>query len=218
MDADFWSTAWDENRIAFHQGTANADLVAYYPQLGLSDSPTILVPLCGKSLDMLWLRGEGASVIGVEIVPKAVEAFFSENDLPFQRVVGDNFERYTTDGIEILCGSVFDVDAEQAQRADAVYDRAALIAFPPEMRQEYVGLLNNVLREDAVILLVTMEYEGEGMFGPPFSVTDSEVRRLYGDRFNVTLEKETDVLSRSERFRERGATRLIERVYTMRPN
>src|SRR3569623_953180 len=42
----------------------------------------IFIPLCGKSKDMLWLRAQGHAVIGVEVVARAVEAFFAENALP----------------------------------------------------------------------------------------------------------------------------------------
>lgn len=54
--------------------------------LDLAQGSRVFVPLCGKSLDMIWLAQQGHEVIGVELSPVAVEDFFRENGLnPVQR-------------------------------------------------------------------------------------------------------------------------------------
>ena len=79
MDADFWHARWQENRIGFHLPETHHLLVRYWPVLQTVPGERILVPLCGKSLDMLWLLEQGCRVTGIEISRIAVEAFFAEN-------------------------------------------------------------------------------------------------------------------------------------------
>ncbi len=95
----------------------------------------------------------------------------------------------------------------------AVYDRASLVALPESMRQLYVQHLANELPESVGILLITLEYDQQLMSGPPFSVSDDEVQRLYRPFFNIELLEERDNIENEPRFKDRGLTRLFERVY-----
>src|SRR3569623_1038336 len=82
MDREFWQARWDEGRIGFHQDDVNPYLRRYWPGMNIPVDNAVFVPLCGKSKDMLRLRAQGHAVMGVEVVARAVEAFFAENALP----------------------------------------------------------------------------------------------------------------------------------------
>src|SRR3569832_1390811 len=134
MDREFWKSRWDEGRIGFHQEEINPYLPRYWPRLASAANAPVFVPLCGKSKDMLWLRDRGHSVIGVEIVPRAVEAFFAEND--------------------IQCGDFFELGSADVADVAGVYDRASLIALPPALRTRYAQHLRAILPRRAGVLLI----------------------------------------------------------------
>ena len=175
----------------------------------------MLVPLCGKSLDMLWLAEQGHRVVGVEISPLAAAAFFEENRLPLQRQVVGDFTRYQCDEIELLCGDFFQLDAALLGPFQRVYDRASLIALPPPMRRDYAAQLIALLPEGGRVLLVTLEYSPDELEGPPFSVAPEEVAELYQPMLQIRELEGSDILPEEPRFQQQGVTRLWERVYTL---
>ena len=85
MKSDFWLEKWQANDIAFHEPEGNEALPTLWPRLGVSPTSTVFVPLCGKSVDLLWLARQGHRVIGVELSPLAVDASVrkcSSSELP----------------------------------------------------------------------------------------------------------------------------------------
>jgi thiopurine S-methyltransferase len=185
--------------------------------LGLARDACVLVPLCGKSLDMVWLAGEGHRVIGVEISPIAVEAFFRENALCPERTERPGFGVWRQDAIELWQGDFFDLAPEDLAQVDAIYDRASLIAMPTDMREPYAAHLMRVVPSDTPILLVTLEYDQSEMAGPPFSVSESEVEALYRERYHVDRLHLHDALEKAPNFRRKGLTALTEKVYLLTP-
>lgn len=210
MEETFWLERWERQEIGFHQRNVNTQLLSHWPILDLAAGDPVFVPLCGKSGDMLWLRAQGHPVLGVELSPVAVAAFFSENDLVPQRQRQGKFDVAEADGIRILCGDFFDLTAGNLSGIKAVYDRAALIALPPDMRERYAAHMAAILPPGTRMLVVTLEYPQEEMQGPPFSVSPAEVERLYGGRGDVRLLRRDDVLSKDRRLAERGVTSLHE--------
>jgi len=79
MRVNFWIKAWNEGNIGFHLTDKHPALEKFWPSLEAGAS--VLVPLCGKSQDLLWLEESGLDVIGVEFVESAVLDFFRENSL-----------------------------------------------------------------------------------------------------------------------------------------
>ena len=215
MNRDFWQARWDEGRIGFHQDEVNPYLHRYWPSLGVSPGATVFVPLCGKSRDMLWLRDQGYSVIGVEIVPRAVEAFFSENNLTVTQRPHGAYTLWESEDIRILQGDFFDLSADDVAGIAAVYDRASLIALPPAMRQRYAAQLGSILPSKMNVLLVTMDYPQAEMGGPPFAVTEQEVTVLFQDYFKIKLLCSEDILAANPRFSDQGLNRLLERTYVL---
>jgi len=220
MKKDFWLERWDRGEIGFHQDEVNPYLIQYWPQLHLARDSVVFVPLCGKSRDMLWLRERGHRVLGVELSAVAVQAFFKENGYIPQhvsqhQVTGGKFDRCEANGIRILCGDFFDLSKDDLADVGAAYDRASLIALPPDMRERYARHLVSILPPATQILLVTVEYPQAEMQGPPFSVTSSEVATLYREHAELRLLAQLDVLAKNPRFQERGLSRLQESIFLL---
>lgn len=216
MDADFWHTRWRNNEIAFHKNAFNRHLLKHWTASGARPGGRVFVPLCGKSVDLLWLAEYGHAVVGCEISEIAVESFFSEAGLAPQRTIDGPVERWSAPSIEILLGDFFNLDRELIGAVDAVYDRASLIAFPETMRRAYVRALAELMRPGTGMLLVTLEYPQHEMTGPPFSVSESEVRDLFRGVADVELlELNPDGFEDFPRFRKHGLSCLTEKVYRL---
>ena len=212
MPSEYWSGRWERGEIAFHQPQVNADLRRYWPQLQLPSAARVFVPLCGKSEDMAWLRAQGHTVIGIELAELAVAAFFSEHGLQPTQERSGALQCFRAAGYELYVGDFFDLQAEQLRGVAGVYDRGALIALPPALRQRYAAQLAARLPAASRMLLVTVDYPQEQMPGPPFAVSDAEVRALYGGEFSVRRLASRDLLEMEPRFRERGVQTMAERV------
>lgn len=182
MEAKFWHNCWSERDIGFHQSEINAYLMKYWPSLQLPEQSTVLVPLCGKSRDMVWLAQQGFSVIGLELSEVAVGEFFEELEVKPEIERSDRFVIYTAGNIRILCGDFFAVTAQDLGQVNAVYDRAALVALPPKMRERYAEHMTQLVSDQAKTLLITFEYDAGQAKGPPFCVDRAEVARLFGGR------------------------------------
>ncbi|MGD8641747.1 MAG: thiopurine S-methyltransferase [Gammaproteobacteria bacterium] len=215
MRQDFWLERWQAGQIGFHQDQVNDYLTRHFARTGAQPGGAVLVTLCGKSLDMMWLQQQGYRVVGVEISQLAVEAFFSENNLQPEITKSGKFQRYDADNITLLCGDFFNLARADIGDTAAVYDRASLIALPPEMRRRYAEYLTNLLPPGINVLLITLEYPQHQMEGPPFSVQESEVHDLYDSNFQVTRLESVDVLADNPNFTERGLTELIERTFLL---
>lgn len=214
MDALFWHERWVEGRLSFHQSDYNAQLVEYWPTLGLWDRARVLVPLCGKSLDMVWLAARGHTVVGVELSPIAAEAFFAEQGLTPTRTRSGPFERFEAGRLSILCGDFFAMSHRIAGSFDAVYDRAASIALPPELRQRYLHRVTDLLRHLPTGLMILFEYDISEMEGPPFSVSLESVSEMApGLRLETLSEEDVEV---PEHLAGKGLTHLTRRVCSVR--
>ena len=216
MDTPFWLEKWQQGQIGFHQAEVNEYLLQHWKSMDVPDSATVFVPLCGKSLDVLWLREQGCQVIGVEVSEQACRAFFEENQIPYNEAPEGAFNRFTTQGITIYCGDFFDLTEQYLQEVFVVYDRAAMVAMPIDLRKAYVSHLRKVIPASTNIFLVTMEYDQAQMDGPPFAVLSSEVEACYTDAYDVNQVMQQDVLADNQRFKERGLTRLTEAAYLIR--
>jgi len=218
MEATYWQDRWDNNLVGFHMDDVNPYLQKYWPVLDVQVGQQVLLPLCGKSLDMLWLAGQGYEVLGVEISPVAVEGFFTENGLVPERTRDGDFEVWTSGNITIYCGDFFVLKAEMLTKVDAVYDRASLVALPEEMRQDYAAHLQNLLASKAVkMLLISLFYEQKFMQGPPFAVTEDEIGHLYQFRYQLRKLCSCDVIEDNLRFKSKGLDSLVESVYLLSP-
>jgi thiopurine S-methyltransferase len=216
MEPDFWHERWARGEIGFHQPEINTHLQLYFNRLEIRSGAHILVPLCGKSLDMLYLREKDCRVSGIEISRVAVTEFFEENGIHPEIRDHSGLTLYRSENLEIYCGDFFTGDFSKLNTVDAVYDRASLIALPPDMRAAYVDRLSGLLPGATRTLLLTLEYPQQEMQGPPFSVTRTEIEKLYGSRYEIEHILAEDCLASEPRFREKGLSRFDAHVYVMR--
>lgn len=216
MDAEFWLHRWQEGRIGFHRSEVMPLLQKHWPALHAPLGARVLVPLCGKSLDMPWLASQGLQVRGVELATLAIEQFFAEQKLcPRVRDAAYGVH-YAAEGIEIIHADIFAIDKSLIAECGAVYDRAALIALPPSLRERYAREVYGTLPADCRGLLITLEYPQHEMQGPPFSVDEDEVRQLFGQTWNIDLLERRDILADQPMFSGQGVTALSTAVYALR--
>lgn len=215
MHPDFWRQRWHDNQIGFHQDKPTPLMLKHWPSLALPRGSRVFVPLAGKSLDMLWLASHGHRVLGVEIEPLAVEQFFSENGLVPVIRESRHGRHYCSDEIEVICGDAFALDAEVLAGCAAVFDRAALIALPPDMRRRYAHGVYAQLPAGCRGLLITLEYPPHEKQGPPFTVPEAEVLQLYGRDWDIAVLERRDILAQQPAFVAEGVTALDTVVYRL---
>ena len=195
------------------QDAVNVHLETWWKRFQADENAEVFVPLCGKSLDMLWLLEQGHRVTGVELHASAVDAFFAENAVPAERTEQGAFQYYRSHGLGIYCGDFFDLTAEHEQDCRYVFDRAALVALPPEMRVDYVTHMHKILPAGSQLFLIGMAYDTSKMSGPPFSVPDEEVKTLFANGFSVERVASSDDPSLLGGLEKRGLDRLRENIY-----
>ncbi|MCS0014008.1 thiopurine S-methyltransferase [Vibrio parahaemolyticus] len=209
-DQEFWHSKWASNQIGFHLEDVNPLLPAYWHHVNPKREDKVLVPLCGKSEDLVWLATKHDSVEGVELSQIAVRSFFAEHFYtPTVTPISGMHELYQFDELSIYTGDFFTAPVSQA---DIVYDRAALVALPQDMREEYVVRLKQLLNPGGRILLVTLNYPQEEMAGPPFSVPLEEIQQLFAG-YKVTCLNVDQADEHHPKIAKKGLSRFSEEVY-----
>ncbi|MFO1473836.1 MAG: thiopurine S-methyltransferase [Lysobacterales bacterium] len=215
MNPDFWRPRRHANQIGFHQAAPTPLLLKHWPSLGVPAGAKVFVPLAGKSLDMPWFAAQGHRVLGVELSELAVAQFFAENGLRPEIRDTHYGRHYEAGGIELILGDAFGLDADLLRDCDAVFDRAALIALPPELRRRYANELYAKLPAGCRGLLITLEYPQAERDGPPFSVPGDEVRALYGRDWDIDLLERRPIPPEHPGFVS-GVSRLDTAAYALR--
>jgi thiopurine S-methyltransferase len=215
LEPHFWDARWRSGQIGFHQSAVDRHLEKYWPQLGLDGHGRVFVPLCGKSLDLLWLLEREHSVVGVELSALALESFCTEHGIPARRRMLDHFDVYEAAGLELYRGDFYELSRDILGSFTAVYDRAALISWKPKLRARYVAHMTALTSPGTQTLLITMEYSQAQMTGPPFCVAADEVEHLYARDHAIEVLAKDDVLANEPRLRSRGVTELHEVCYRL---
>ncbi len=217
MSNQQWKAKWKRDDIAFHQLQINPLLPQFWPTLGLTVGDTVLVPLCGKSLDMDWLLDAGYKVFGIELSNIAIQAFFAGRGLVPNRQRHGRFIRWSHGHVEIWCGDLFDLCAADLLEISAIYDCAALTALPEATRSQYVRHLGALLPSASQILLLTTESADEITTVLPLAI-DSEVASLYASRYSIELLHGNQCMKVDPEYPHEAARMLEEKVYRMRPH
>jgi thiopurine S-methyltransferase len=216
VHSDFWHDRWRTAQIGFHRSSVDDNLIRHWPALSLPKAARVLVPLCGKSLDLLWLRDQGRAVIGIELSDIALQSLFMENGVAARRRPLPHFDLYEAENLQCLRGDLFDLTPKRLGLVAAVYDRASLVSWAPERRGRYVEHLTALTGTGTQTLLVTLEYPQAEMKGPPFSVDSVEVHRLYSSHHSIQELARRDVLPNEPRMRARGLSSLTEVCYRIK--
>ena len=193
MDASFWHDRWTTGNIGFHEGEANRLLVEFGDELGLADGDRVFVPLCGKTRDIAWLLSRGYQVVGVELSEIAVVELFEELGVEPDSADIGSLKVYRSDGIDIFVGDFFDLSKDVLRAVDAIYDRAALVALPEDMRTRYARHLV-AITDNARQLLICFVYDQQLMTGPPFSIDDDIANRHYSHHYDMRLLAEIELV------------------------
>jgi thiopurine S-methyltransferase len=196
MNKDFWLDKWQGQVLGFHLEKPNPLLVDHIECLSLPEGSRLFLPLCGKTLDIGWLLDHGYAVAGCELSEVAVVALFAALELePLVSRLGDGLV-YSASNIDIFVDDFFNLSGESlheiAGDVDAIYDRAALIALPAEMRERYAAHLL-AMTKAVPQLLVTIVYDQMQLPGPPFSVSDGAVQQYYADSHELELLASSDI-------------------------
>ena len=193
MEANFWHEKWEKNEIGFHIEETNPLLIEHLDKLNLIENARIFLPLCGKTLDIAYLLNCGFKIVGVELSEMAIQALFSDLNLkPNISSIG-KFTHYQAKNIDIYVGDLFDLDTDIIGNIDAIYDRAALVALPNEMRKTYTKQLIKISKT-AAQLLVCLQYDQSEMDGPPFSITDNEIRQHYENDYSISCTEREEIM------------------------
>ncbi|MBV6272386.1 thiopurine S-methyltransferase [Alcaligenaceae bacterium CGII-47] len=215
MDTEFWLQRWREGQIGFHQDRVMPLLQKHWPIVALPPGSRVLVPLAGKSLDIIWLASQGYRVLAIELSALAIKQFFTENNLSPTSHDSPLGRHHIAGDIEVICGDVFGLDATTLASCTGFYDRAALIALPHATRLRYATHVYGGLPAHCRGLLLTVDYPQHEMDGPPFSVDDAEVNALYGEHWTIQTLDERDILANEPKFAQRGLSRMCTRVYRL---
>ncbi|MGB6306227.1 MAG: thiopurine S-methyltransferase, partial [Steroidobacteraceae bacterium] len=213
MQPDFWHARWQAGQIGFHQSTVDRHLGRHWPDLGLAKGSRVFAPLCGKSLDLVWLRERGHSVAGVELSAVALESFCMEQGVPARRLILDHFDVYEAPQIQLYRGDFFKLTPALLGTFSANYDRASLISWTPDRRSAYVAQMAALSKPGTITLLVVMEYPQAQMPGPPFSLSAEDIDLLYSGSHAIQPLSKQDILANEPRLRSRGLTQLHEVCY-----
>ena len=192
MEESFWHQKWERNEIAFHQRESNPLLVKYFGDLSLPQRSRVFVPLCGKTRDIHWLLSQGYQVAGAELSQLAVEQLFADLGVEPNITAVDSLSLHSANNVDIFVGDIFGLSGNLLGQIDAIYDRAALVAFPEPMRDRYAVHLVDIT-DHAPQLLISYEYDQRLLNGPPFSISDDEVIRRYQESYNLKLLAKVEV-------------------------
>lgn len=221
MESKFWQQRWQEGRIGFHKSDVNPELIKYFSNIVLPAGSRVLVPLCGKSVDMVWLACAGYDVIGIELVDSAVQAFFTEQNIAptiaeFTGTTNDStIKRYqgqlAGQTITLWAADIFALSATAIGDIDAVYDRAALIALPANMRADYSRHIVK-LSDNAPQLLITLNYDQSKKDGPPFPINHEQLHQYYSADYKIV-----ELASNSSTLNAASEILVTEHVWLLKP-
>ena len=200
-----WLERWEIGRTGWHEPSGNRNLQTYWQYRGRR----VLVPLCGKTPDLLWLEAQGNEVVGVELSPLAVEGFFTDNEFEYEQINGSlPGYRCTSRNVTIYCGDYF---AFEHDPFDAHYDRGALIALDADLRPRYAARTSSLLTEDARQFVLTLDYDQSVCDGPPFAVSPEELLSYWGGLRELARVDDTE--NAPPKFLDQGLRRIDEVVW-----
>jgi len=210
-----WLEYWENNETNWHSDVVTQELEEYLGLLKLEPGDKVFFPLCGKSLDMIYMLNRGFSVIGVELSEIGIKQFFHENGLDFTISQVGEFDIYSAKNIEIYCGDFFSLTSKYLYGVKAVFDRKSLIALDRGIRQKYVKHLNDIISLGVRILLITLHYPQHQMSGPPFSVDKSEVESLFSMAFNYQELKSFQDIENGSKLARSGVDYIENAAYCL---
>lgn len=213
MESEFWHSRWENNEIGFHMNETHPLLAKHFERLlqtNNNDSATIFVPLCGKTLDILWFLNKGHEVVAVELSELAISQLFADLRVTPSITQIADFKVFHGPQLKIFVGDIFSLKPEHVGKVSYIYDRAALVALPEHMRPNYCQQLIQ-LSNKATQLLISFDYDQQQMPGPPFSVTETAIRSYYQSAYSLELLESQNVEGKLK-----GKCEALEQVWLLK--
>lgn len=218
MEISYWKSRWRKGNTGWHLDHVFPPLTKLWPTLSVPKDATVMVPLCGKSQDLQWLADQGHHVIGVEASSQAIEEFIAASPESFTRTKRYGYIIFYSPSLALWQGNFLTFPDQAVENIDAIYDKASLVALPPDKREEYAAKLLELCSPHTQLLLQTFEYNQDEMTGPPFSVPLKEVLALFGNHFNIHLLQKESMLADVQKFQQRGlSSYFVEMIYHLYP-
>lgn len=218
MELSYWQSRWQKGNTGWHLDTVYPLLPELWNHIGMTSDARVLVPLCGKSLDLFWLTEHCDTVTGVDISPKALQQLMQKHSESFVKETSHGFTIYRSDSLVLWEGDFAKLPADQIPAQDLIYDKASIIALPPKKRQYHAEKMIELSNANTQILIQTFEYDQNEMNGPPFSVDTKELKKLFGHRFILKCIHEQSKLEELQKFKQRGlSSHLIEKIFHLIP-
>ena len=184
-DNQFWLDKWDDKKIGFHESEPHNLLTQFWGNLRVSNTSKVLVPLCGKSIDMIWLKKCGHAVTGVELSETAILSFFDENQVDAEIQSADKNNYYVGENLTIWEADIFNLPNIELESYEVIYDRAALVAINPRQRFRYARIFTDNIPSGNFMFLIVLEYDKSLLSGPPFSLAKDDIELLYGKSWDI---------------------------------
>lgn len=188
---NIWKEKWEEGKSVWHKSNPNPLLVEFFNRFDADSlkNKRILVPMCGKSVDMKWLYDQGMSVVGVDVVELAVKQFFCDNNMEYEvkdsSIPGATLFHHD-ERMSILLCDIFNINTEViGGPCSYIWDRGALGAIQYTEVEKYTKIVESVLADDAQGLIECFTFDRGLIPGPPYAVTKEEVFEYYSCNFFV---------------------------------
>lgn len=219
MEISYWKNRWQQNKTGWHRQEVYPQLPRFWSRLDLPKEARVLVPLCGKSHDIDWLAEQGFQLIGVDASGKALKHIMERFPESFLRTESHGYTVFRSDTMELWQGDFLNFPKAAINPIAAVYDKASIVALPPAMRKKYAGKLLELSGKHTQIFLQSFEYDQHEMNGPPFSVSEREIKNLLGASFDIMLLHKQSRFEEVEKFHRRGlSSYFMEKIYHLTPD
>ncbi|MBC7429440.1 MAG: hypothetical protein H7336_12555 [Bacteriovorax sp.] len=178
---NFWNQVWQDGTIRFHQNVFNSQMVSKFRDVDLNGK-TVLIPLAGKTRDILFFLEKGAQVTAVEFVEQAIIEFFENNEIQYTKIGN----LYQCENLKFYAMDFFAFTTEK--KFDVLFDRASQVVFAPAERPYYYQHMSTLIDTHTMLLLGAIEHTGPADFGPPHKISQAEVKNAY-EKMGITLKK-----------------------------
>jgi len=184
-DNQFWLDKWNQKKIGFHESEPHSLLTQFWHRLKVPNTSKVLVPLCGKSIDMMWLKKSGYNVTGIELSQTAVSSFFEENRIDVEIEFRGKNSCHIGKNLTIWEADIFNLPNIELESHRVIYDRAALVAIKPRQRFRYARIFTDNIPSGNFMFLIVLEYDKSLLSGPPFSLAKDDIELLYGKSWDI---------------------------------